>query len=346
MGYLLSKDSFAGVLAELGKTYRLFAPVVKEGEGRFKDTDVVRYDFITEAGELELEKKSDYAFKEFMLPISETLFYFTEDHVKEADLDERPVIVFLRSCDMHAVKRLDHIYLENGSEEDWFYRRRRDLVKFALIGCGQSYEDCFCVDMKSNKTDDGYVFSVDFIDGEYRCDVPDADMDAVFSKAQAEKADVTPQFVTENEVHVSVPVTIPNEIYNSDVWDEYSKRCVNCGRCNIVCPTCTCYTMQDIFYTDNGKVGERRRVSASCMIDGYTNVAGGGQYRRTNSERMRFKVLHKIHDYRKRTGYDMCVGCGRCDMVCPEYISFSACINKVNDAVSAQAEGKEAGNDK
>ena len=117
MGYLLSKDSFAGVLAELGKTYRLFAPVVKEGEGRFKDTDVVRYDFITEAGELELEKKSDYAFKEFMLPISETLFYFTEDHVKEADLDERPVIVFLRSCDMHAVKRLDHIYLENGSEE-------------------------------------------------------------------------------------------------------------------------------------------------------------------------------------------------------------------------------------
>jgi anaerobic sulfite reductase subunit A len=61
---------------------------------------------------------------------------------------------------------------------------------------------------------------------------------------------------------------------------------------------------------------------------------------------MRFKVLHKIHDYRKRTGYDMCVGCGRCDMVCPEYISFSACINKVNDAVSAQAEGKEAGNDK
>ena len=344
MGYLLSKDSFADVMAELGKTYRLFAPVVKEGEGRFKDTDVIRYDFITSADELELEKKSDYAFKEFMLPMSETLFYFTEDHVKEADIDQKPVIVFLRSCDMHAVKRLDHMYLENGSEEDWFYRRRRDLVKFALIGCGHSYEDCFCVDMNSNKTEDGYVFSVDFVDGQYRCDVPDSEMDDLFAAADSEKADVTPQFVTENEVHVNVPESIPNSIYNSDVWDEYSVRCVNCGRCNIVCPTCTCYTMQDVFYTDNGRVGERRRVSASCMIDGYTNVAGGGQYRRTNGERMRFKVLHKIHDYRKRNGYDMCVGCGRCDMVCPEYISFSACINKVDAAV--KAEGKEAGNDK
>jgi anaerobic sulfite reductase subunit A len=198
--------------------------------------------------------------------------------------------------------------------------------------------------MNSNKTEDGYVFSVDFVDGQYRCDVPDSEMDDLFAAADSEKADVTPQFVTENEVHVNIPESIPVSIYNSDVWDEYSVRCVNCGRCNLVCPTCTCYTMQDVFYTDNGRVGERRRVSASCMIDGYTNVAGGGQYRRNNGERMRFKVLHKIHDYRKRNGYDMCVGCGRCDMVCPEYISFSACINKVDAAV--KAEGKEAGNDK
>ena len=77
----------------------------------------------------------------------------------------------------------------------------------------------------------------------------------------------------------------------------YPEKCIGCGRCNFVCPTCTCYTMQDVFYTDNGKVGERRRVGASCMVDGYTNVAGGGQYRRSKGERMRFKVLHKIYDF-------------------------------------------------
>jgi anaerobic sulfite reductase subunit A len=91
--------------------------------------------------------------------------------------------------------------------------------------------------------------------------------------------------------------------------------------------------MQDVFYTDNGKVGERRRVAASCMVDGYTEVAGGGSYRKTNGQRMRFKVLHKVYDFKKRYGYHMCVGCGRCDDVCPEYISFSSCINKLEGAV-------------
>ena len=133
--------------------------------------------------------------------------------------------------------------------------------------------------------------------------------------------------------YFTIPEKVPNRIYQSDLWKEYDKRCVACGRCNLVCPTCTCFTMQDAFYTDNGKVGERRRVGGSCMIDGYSTVAGGGQYRRKHGERMRFKVLHKIYDFRKRYGYDMCVGCGRCDDVCPEYISFSNIINKVNAEV-------------
>ena len=53
------------------------------------------------------------------------------------------------------------------------------------------------------------------------------------------------------------------------------------------CPTCTCFTMQDLFYSENGKVGERRRIWASCMVDGFTDVAGGGSYRKKNGERIR-----------------------------------------------------------
>ena len=89
----------------------------------------------------------------------------------------------------------------------------------------------------------------------------------------------------------------------------------------------------DLYYTENAKVGERRRVWASCMVDGFTDVAGGGSYRKKNGERMRFKVLHKVLDYKQRNGYHMCVGCGRCDDICPEYISFSHCVNKLEDAM-------------
>jgi anaerobic sulfite reductase subunit A len=69
------------------------------------------------------------------------------------------------------------------------------------------------------------------------------------------------------------------------------------------------------------------------MVDGFTDVAGGGSYRKKNGERMRFKVLHKVYDYKVRTGSHMCVGCGRCDDVCPEYISFSNSVNKLDQAM-------------
>ena len=340
MGYILTREGFDKVLSELGRTYRLYAPVRKTGEGRFTDTDVIRYDFVNSVEEMELDQKSDYAFKEILTPLSETLFFFTESEVKTADRDAREAIIFVKSCDMHAVKRLDQIYLDN-TFADPFYKEIRERVHFVLLGCPKSGEDCFCVDMGTNRTADGYWFSVDRTeDGGFACDVPEESLAELFEKNSAAEQRVEPKYVTENAVHVTIPDEIPSGIYKNSVWDEYSTRCIGCGRCNFACPTCTCYTMQDVFYTDNGKVGERRRVGASCMVDGYTNVAGGGEYRRTKGERMRFKVLHKILDFKKRFGYQMCVGCGRCDRICPEYISFSACINKVNKAVEEMKEGE------
>ena len=223
------------------------------------------------------------------------------------------------------------MYTGNGPANDWFYERLRDRVKFALIGCGKACPNSFCVDMGTNRTNE-YAFSIDMADGKVYCDVRDDELKPAFESTGA-KADVSPRYVTEAEFRVERPEEVPVELFKDKMWDEYTKRCVNCGRCNFVCPTCTCFTIQDIFYTDNGRVGERRRVNASCMVDGYTDVAGGLVMRKTNGERMRFKVLHKVYDFRKRFGYDMCVGCGRCDTVCPEYISFANCINKLNARV-------------
>ena len=341
-GFVFLPKGFDEVVCNLGKKYRIYAPVLKMGEGRFTDTDVVRYDFIKEAEEIELEKKSDYSFKEILTPLSQTLFFFTENEVKEADQDISEVVVFLRSCDLNALKRLDQIYLRNGRDEDYFYARIRDNVKFALIGCAHSYEDCFCVDMGTNRADDlDYLFSVDLIDNRFHCQLKEESLEEIFANNAIKEQEVIPRFVTENETRVDLPESVPLSLFQSDMWNEYTIRCIGCGRCNYVCPTCTCYTMQDIFYTDNGKVGERRRVGASCMVDGYTNVAGGGEYRKKNGDRMRFKTMHKIYDFKKRFGYNMCVGCGRCDTVCPEYISFSNIINKVTAEVK-----KEVANEK
>lgn len=339
MGYCLTTDHMNAVIKQWSKDYLIYAPKCFTGGGTYSDTNVTRYGQIEKVEEIVFDRKSDYSFKEILLPISQTLFYFTEDTIQEADAPKKGAIVFLRSCDLHGVKRLDDIYLKNGFE-DHYYKRLRDNIKFILMGCEKTFESCFCVDMGTNKIDK-YDASIDVKDGVYYINNQLVDWEKNFQLNSTKKQEVVPAYVLENNVNINIPDNLSLDVMKSKIWDEYDSRCINCGRCNFVCPTCTCFTMQDIFYTDNGKVGERRRVWASCMVDGFTDVAGGGSYRQKNGQRMRFKVLHKVYDYKKRNGYHMCVGCGRCDDVCPEYISFSNCINKLEDAMK-EVNGQDA----
>lgn len=331
MGYKLSIENFNRALKELSKEYKIYAPKVLEGKGRFSDTDMVRYGEISTVEEIEFNKKSQFSYKEVLLPISQTLFFFTENEMKEADMEEKAPLIVLRSCDMNSLRRIDDIYLRNGFE-DPFYKKIREKAKFILIGCGNSFENCFCVNMGTNKTEE-YDIYLKVNGKEVVLDVKDTGLNKVISKFENTSLEVTPDFVIENEVKVNIPENLSQDVMKSKMWDEYSERCIACGRCNFVCPTCTCFTMQDIFYKENEKSGERRRVWASCQVDGYTDMAGGHSFRNDKGQRMRFKALHKVYDYKKKWGYHMCVGCGRCDDICPEYISFSNCINKLEKAM-------------
>lgn len=328
MGFKISNQKMNEVLQSWAKEYYIYAPTRFVGKGIYSDTDYIRYDKVTSVDQIEFEEKSTFSFKDTILKNAETLFYFTEDNVTVSSEEKKGSIIFLRSCDLHAVKRLDEIYLHNGFA-DLYYQRIRDKVKFVLMGCDHSFDNCFCVSMESNKCDT-YDMGLNKVGEDFFVDVKLSDWASLFEGN--EEVPVAPNYVTENATKVKVPASVGKEALQSPMWDEYNGRCIACGRCNTVCPTCTCYTMQDVFYSDNGKAGERRRVVASCMIDGYSDVAGGGSYRKTKAERMRFKVLHKVSDYKKRFGYHMCVGCGRCDDICPEYISFANAVNKLGNA--------------
>lgn len=336
MGFCMSKKEMNQFFMALQENYHIYAPRCFTGGGRFSDTDCIRYDEVNNIEEIVFDKKSEFSFKEILTPISQTLFYFTEDKVTEPNISNKGAVIFLRSCDLHAVKRLDHMYLHNGPA-DYYYHKLRKRVKFVLMGCEQSFENCFCVSMNSNQSHN-YHLSIDMKkDGSYLIDCKEEEWSTILANMNCQTKEVTPNYVTQNNISVHIPEDLDASVAKSSMWDEYDSRCIACGRCNFVCPTCTCFTMQDIFYTDNGKVGERRRVQASCMVDGFTNVAGGESYRKKNGQRMRFKVLHKVLDYKQRNGYHMCVGCGRCDDICPEYISFSNCINKLQDGLKEVA---------
>ncbi|GAA0716668.1 anaerobic sulfite reductase subunit AsrA [Clostridium malenominatum] len=333
MGFSMSSKKFNNLMNELMKNYRIYAPKLLKNKGTFSDTDMVRYGEVSKIEEIEFNKKSLFSPKEVILPITQTLFYFTEDEVIEPKVEEKNILIFLRSCDIHATKRLDEIYLKNGGV-DPYYKRLRDKVKFVLIECEKSFENCFCVSMDTNKTEDYSLFVKKQGD---MVSVQCKDEELIHLFHDEEKQEVAPKFIEENNIEVKIPEGLNNSIFKSEVWKEYSSRCIACGKCNTVCGTCACFTMQDIFYKDNSNVGERRRVWASCQTEGFTSMAGGHGFRKDKGERMRFKVMHKVYDFKKRFGYHMCVGCGRCDDICPEYISFSNCVNKLNEAVKEES---------
>ena len=324
MGYQMTRAQADGLFSHWTERYDVFAPVLGKGEGCFSDTDVVRYGKVTALDQIMWDRKSDYSFKEVLLAVNETLFYFTEDQTTVPKGPEKEILIFLRACDLHAVKRLDEIYLKSGFE-DFYYARVREKAKFILMGCESTCASGFCVSMGTNKADnyDAYLK----VDGENTwLDVKCGELAEGLEGAECE---VSPAFVSENKEKVTLPRNLSNDSFTLDIWKEYGERCIACGRCNFVCPTCTCFTMQDIFYKDNPKVGERRRVWASCQVEGFDEIAGSIKFRKTQGDQVRFKVMHKIYDYEQRFGYPMCVGCGRCDDVCPEYISYSNLVNRL-----------------
>lgn len=327
MGYRYTAAVFNQLLESLRNKYRVYAPCLLKGKGKFSDTDLVGYGEVSTIEEVVFEHRSYFSPKETFYPITQTLFYFNEHEFKEPAFDEKGIVVFLRACDVQAAERLDRIMLDNGPAPDYYYERLRTSLRFIVMDCPESFDNCFCVSMGTNTTEN-YSASVRYEDGFYLSDVK-ADVDGLFA-FYGEQFEVFPKFVAANKQKVQVPQNLTlKSVAQNPIWEDYGSRCIACGRCTLVCPSCSCYTMQDIFYEDNPKCGERRRVWASCQIDGFTDMAGGHSFRRSNAERLRFKVMHKIKDFKQRFGVHMCVGCGRCDSACPEYISLAHCIDRL-----------------
>ena len=343
MGYNLSFQEVNTLFEDLKKEYKIYAPKRFKKQGRYSDTDIIKYDEVSTVEEIEFKEKSHYPVKEVITPITQTLYYFTEDEFRESSIGHnKKILIFARPCDINAQRRQDMIYLHNGNFEDTFYKRIRERVKFICIECVDGFDTCFCVSMNSNKTDD-YSLAVRFNESSLLFDVKDKEFSKFFNDKTEEEFEL--KFIEENEAKVTIPEINDKEILiklkNHPMWDEYNKRCLGCGSCTIACSTCSCYTTRDIVYDSLGKIGERRRVQASCHIDGFDEMAGGHNFRTTKADKMRYKVLHKIHDYKAQFGDEhMCVGCGRCTDRCPEHISITATINKVNNAVNEIMEEK------
>ncbi|MEW6252083.1 MAG: 4Fe-4S dicluster domain-containing protein, partial [Planctomycetota bacterium] len=107
---------------------------------------------------------------------------------------------------------------------------------------------------------------------------------------------------------------LPALFDDNDLWREQSLRCLGCGACAFVCPTCSCFDIQD---EKTREGGVRLRCWDSCGYSLFTLHASGHNPRTKQSERWRQRIMHKFSYQPERLGVLGCVGCGRCARNCP-----------------------------
>ena len=329
MGYRIEKKRMDEILQMLSEEYHIYGPCM---DVRKK---MVRFGKITSVEQIIKDRQSDFSPKEIYYPISQVMFYFQEENVEESMLeDDRKILIFARACDINAIRRSDNLFFKNGGAEDLFYKRLREKVQFVLMECQESFENCFCVSVGSNVADE-YSIAMRFDRDDVLVKVCDQAFAGYFEKEEEEDFEV--QFIQENKKKLQLPrVSRDNLKAVSELpfWEKFDKQCIGCGGCNTVCGTCTCFDTVDVIYEEGSNNGERKRNWSGCMLKEFTRMAGGGLSRATQGANMRFKVLHKFYDYKYRFGKEhMCVGCGRCDLRCPEEISFFQTVCELHDEI-------------
>ncbi len=277
-----------------------------------------------------------HSVKKYFLPPTETLLSFdlrtnefTESEIVPCDA----VFLGVHSYDLRAVHKLDHNFRQENPEKN--YLRRREEAAFVGVSfepdafhfsgsVGIGSRDSSGFDVFLTRIAAGYILTAhtpvgqELVDGfvmpEYTGDLP-----------------VPPGF----KQHIYVPQDKLSEVfehsYRNDVWLETAEKCVGCGTCNLVCPTCYCFNVEDtVEITIDG--GSRARTWDGCMLRSFTEVAGGEVFREESAARQRHRVYRKFKYISDRTGEPWCVGCGRCNQACTAGISIVSIVNRlVND---------------
>ncbi len=353
----LDADALASLLDALrGAGYTPIGPIRRDGAigyGELRSVEDLPRGWTDrqEGGRYRLERRDGgawfgygvgpHSWKSFLFPPALRLWSAQrqEGEVRFAPPQEpvpRFAFVGVRACELKAMAVQDRVFLE-GPFADPVYRARREAALIVAVQCGSPGGTCFCQSLGTGpRAEDGYDLALTEVveDGRhfFTVDVGTARGEDVLATVPHRAAEASEEAAARRVTDAAasrmgrrLDTAGLRELlagtYEHPHWGEVAQRCLACGNCTSVCPTCFCSTVADTSSL-SGQQAERWRHWDSCFTGDFSYLHGG-EVRRSVASRYRQWLMHKFRTWVDQFGTAGCVGCGRCITWCPVGIDLT-----------------------
>jgi ferredoxin len=260
--------------------------------------------------------------------------------VDQGGLETPMAFLGVRGCELAAIRVQDTVFSANGFAEPGYQGRRRDALIIA-VECARAVSTCFCASAGSGPAvGSGYDILLNELDEGFIAEAGTPRGEALLAKLplrpasteEVELAEAQPLAAAaqQSRTMAADAKDILARNLNNPHWSAVAERCLTCGNCTMVCPTCFCTTVEDT--TDlSGNHAERWRIWDSCFTIDYAHIAGGS-LRNTGAARYRQWITHKLSTWHGQFGHSGCIGCGRCIAWCPVGIDITEEVRAISES--------------
>jgi sulfhydrogenase subunit beta (sulfur reductase) len=348
--YLASSIDLRKLVERLHATHEIWGPQRAPG------SDQVFFDRLVEVDRLSLgDALPAMPPKEVFLPQLERILSYHYDRERmEASLtprfDEKPkALVGLRSCDLAGVQCLDRFLIGQDFVDDVYLAHRKKTL-IVVETCTAPFADCFCACTDTGPAaQEGFDLSITRIGDQEAIYLVEAGSDEGRALAEAcgwqeagsreiaQKVEVVnrsislfPKVARNNKAWISRTMNrITTGFIKPETWEYVGKQCFECGACSFVCPSCSCFNIEDVSCGEGSC--DRLRTRDSCSFEGYTRMAGDHNPRKPVEDRRNKRFFCKL-SYAQSKKYlrPGCVGCGRCAWVCPGEIGMPNVVKYIH----------------
>jgi sulfhydrogenase subunit beta (sulfur reductase) len=334
----ITRENLAKLLEILKKDYRVFVPVKKGDQRFYKEYDALTEDVVI--GEV----RAFEPLKAFFTRPREIIAEGFKPDIPHAQ-DKPFAVVGVKACDLKGFKVQDHVFKDH-DYVDPFYVKLRNENLIISADCTCAIDTCFCLavdvkpfpredfDINLSEIEDGYLVEVGSEKGkgiiEKNLSLFQESSERLIPRRDSIREKVAEKVkknIKENEVpDQGLLKGVIEKNFESDIWDDEAKTCVECGACTIICPTCHCFFMYD--QKDKDRM-TRLRHWDSCMLKHYARVAGGENPREKLWMRLRNRFEKKFDFFPKVAEVYACTGCGRCISACPAKIDIREVLKRL-----------------